>query len=254
MENDLVIFDHLDDLVNFATEKWLEILDCALKERPYFTVALPGGTTPAPLYRKIASLAERYPWERTHVFQVDERFVPFDHEDSNYRMIREILLDRVPLPAANVHPVAVGAGSVQEAAEAYDREIRNFFTASGREEAALPSFDLIFLGVGKDGHTASLFPGSPVLGETRRVAAPVVLDDPGMHDRVTLTLPVLNQAKNLIFLLTGREKASILGRIVNGKDLTLPASMVSPEGGKVILLADSCAARELKMRTQDQPI
>jgi 6-phosphogluconolactonase len=225
-------------MADFFIGKWSEISSEAIKKRGSFSVALSGGNTPFPFYRKLAGQQQvASEWSKTHIFLVDERFVPDTDPDSNYRMIKETLLDSAGVPPGNVHAIATDLPDPISAAEHYERDIALFFNLSGD---GIPEFDLITLGIGTDGHTASLFPGSPALKEEKRLAAAVV---PGgkMHSRVTLTLPVLNKARNVLFLVTGEEKAKVLRDVSKGSDLSLPASLVAPGKGGLLFLADFAA-------------
>jgi 6-phosphogluconolactonase len=208
-----------------------------------FAVALSGGSTPRRLYRRLGSdpWRARLPWDRCHLFFGDERAVPPDHPDSNYRMVRETLLDAVPIPAAQVHRIRAEADDPERAAHDYEDELAAFF---GR--GVPPRFDLVLLGMGEDGHTASLFPGSPVLEERRRwVAAPWV--EAKQARRLTLTLPVLNQAALVLFLVCGPDKAGTLPRVLRPETGTPlpPAARIAPATGRLVWLLDGDAARDL---------
>ncbi len=209
-----------------------------------FAVALSGGHTPRRAYELLAEprgpAGDRLPWDRVHVFWGDERCVPPDHPDSNFRMAREALLDRVPIPPANLHRIRGEAASPDDAASGYEDDLRAFFSIAAD---APPVFDLVFLGLGGDGHTASLFPGGPALAEARRLAVAAGGPPPATH-RVTLTLPVLNSARAVVFLVSGGDKVSVLARILacSDPDPTLPASLVRPRDGELLWLADRAAA------------
>jgi 6-phosphogluconolactonase len=201
----------------------------ALRSRAgVFAVCLSGGSTPRRLYECLAApkTAARFPWNRTHWFWGDERFVPHDHPDSNYRMAREALLSRVSIPGGNIHAVPTEGLSPEEAAIVYETTLRRFY---GADELApdRPLFDVALLGIGEDGHTASLFPGQPTLQETRRWAVAVI----GAKDeaRITLTYPVLDSSREVAFLVTGKEKRGVVTRAQAG-DRTLPAAVVHPVG------------------------
>lgn len=193
--------------------------DLFLRQRPR-TVALAGGLTPEALYERLATL--EYDWDAVEVFFGDERCVPPDHPDSNFRMANEALLSRVP---ARVHRMR---GETCDAA-GYEEELHAGFGGG------LPAFDLVFLGMGADGHTASLFPGDPALEETRRLVVKVERPD---HSRLTLTLPVLSSARLAVFLVSGGDKREVLGRVLAGEDL--PAARVAAR--RVVLIADAAAA------------
>jgi len=206
---------------------WL--LELANAKDGVFAVALSGGSTPRTLYRLLAEPPYRdaFPWSRTHCFWGDERFVPRDDALSNYRMVRGALLSRVPIPAANIHPIPTEGISPEVAACAYERELKSFYGAE-RLDPARPLFDVVLLGLGTDGHTASLFPGSAVLGERERWVAAVM--DAKPEARITLTYPALESGRHVAFLAAGEEKRAIFSRIRRG-DSDLPAARLHPATG-----------------------
>jgi 6-phosphogluconolactonase len=193
-----------------------------------FSVCLSGGSTPRQLYEQIATpaIASRFPWPRVHWFWGDERFVPQKDPDSNYRMAWDALLSRVPTPIGNIHPIPTEGLSADEAAAAYEATLKEFY---GAEVLApdRPLFDVTLLGVGENGHTASLFPGQPVLQESRRWAVATVGAD--TQPRVTLTYPVLDSSRDVAFLATGARKRDVVARARAG-DRALPAALVRPIG------------------------
>jgi 6-phosphogluconolactonase len=203
-------------------------------------VALAGGSTPRSLYRLLADdkgpYRTRVPWESTHVFFGDERMVPPDDPDSNARMAFESLLRHVPVPGEQVHRIRGENPDPDRAAEEYEEMLRVTFRLAGREE---PRFDLVLLGLGADGHTASLFPGDLALRETVRLAVPSTAPLPPSA-RVTLTLPVLNAASSVLFLVTGASKSPAVQRVRRGEDL--PAARVRPQNGSLLWLCDRAAA------------
>ncbi len=237
----VLIFEHEDQLLKFLIEKWEDISKKAVESRGYFAVGLSGGKTPIGFYRKLAEWGSESSWARTQVFLVDERFVPLDDQDSNYRMLREALLGKVPIPQENIHPIPAGKGDPEASAREYEADLMKFFKIS---EGQYPAFDLILLGMGEDGHTASLVPGSKALSESRRLTAAVMLDEK-RHDRITLTLPVINHANEVIFFVTGENKAPILKKIIAGDDSSLPASMVRPRSGNLLFVIDREAGSRL---------
>ncbi len=172
-----------------------------------------------------------------HFFWADERFVPHDHTESNYRVLKENLLGRIPIPSENVHPVGTDESSISISVRTYENEIKQFFQLS---ENKLPEFDLILLGMGEDGHTASLFPGTEVLKERDRLVASV-RDQKHNYLRITLTLPVINKAENIAFLISGKNKASVVKKVIHDKDACLPASLVEQEKGNLFFLLDEDA-------------
>jgi 6-phosphogluconolactonase len=213
--------------------------------RGRFTAALSGGKTPVALYTLLAKapLVSQIPWARVHLFWGDERCVPPDHADSNYRLVRELLADRVPIPAANVHRMPGEMDPVEGAAR-YEGQLREFFASHGD---GFPVFDLILLGLGEDGHTASLFPGTPAIREPARwVAGHYVDAQKGW--RITLTPPVINAARTVVFIAAGAGKSVVLKEILEGpfRPDTLPAQIVRPAGGDLVWLLDREAAALLK--------
>jgi 6-phosphogluconolactonase len=191
----------------------------------------------------LSGVKEMLPWDKTHIFLVDERFVPFEHNDSNYRMLKETLFDHVPIPQGNIHPIPTGTSTPQASAMAYEKDLKKFF---GLSQDQFPEFDLLLLGIGEDGHTASLFPGTSVLDDHIHLAAPVALDEM-RHPRITLTLPVINNAKHILFLITGKDKASVLRKIIHKEDASLPASMVHSKKGGLIFVIDREASSQLSL-------
>ncbi len=204
-----------------------------------FAVALSGGSTPRLLYEHLAGLSCRatFPWSRTHWFWGDERFVPHDDALSNYRMVREALLSRAPIPATNIHPIPTEGVNPEAAASAYERELKSFYGA-GRLEPARPLFDVTLLGLGPDGHTASLFPGTAVLAERDRWVAPVI--GAKSEARITLTYPALDSSRHAAFLVVGEAKRAMLDRLRRADD-SLPAARLHPIGA-LWIFADSAAA------------
>jgi 6-phosphogluconolactonase len=215
----------------------------AVAARGAFTLVLSGGSTPRALYSLLADPAGAFaawmPWGRTQVFFGDERHVPPGHPDSNFRMVREALLAHVPIPAENVHRIRGELPDAAEAAAAYQRELEAVLGGA-------PVLDVVLLGLGEDGHTASLFPGSPALDERERwVAAPWV-ERLGAF-RVTLTLPLLERAREVVFLVAGAAKAAALRSALRGADAgeAVPAARVRPRDGRLLWLADRAAAASL---------
>ena len=212
----------------------------AAKKR--FAVAISGGSTPRRLYTLLGSEAYRdqVDWQHVHFFWADERCVPKDDEASNFRIAFDALLSKIALPQENIHRIK-GEEAPDKAARDYEEEIRRFFGESER-----PGFDLIILGMGEDGHTASLFPGSKSLEETVKLAIPVYLEKPGKN-RITLTLPVLNSADQILFLVAGPSKAAVLSKVLGEgeKKKGFPVGLVRPDHGSMIWLIDQEAARKL---------
>jgi len=203
-----------------------------------FRVSLSGGSTPKTLYSLLASddFRNRFPWERVSWYWGDERFVAYDHPDSNYRMTREAMLAKAPVPPENVHPVPAD-GTPEEAARRYERTLREAYGAATLDPAR-PLFDITLLGLGADGHTASLLPGQPVLDERTRWVMAVSHGRPEV--RITMTYPAIDSSRSVAFLVAGREKAAILNTI-RGGDSALPAARVRPVGD-LIWFVDKAAA------------
>jgi 6-phosphogluconolactonase len=240
---ELKVFEDVAALMRATAEEITRAAQRSVDERGRFTWALAGGSTPRALYRLLASDAcrDRMPWSLIHFFWGDERHVPPDHPDSNFRMAREAMLDAVPVPPGNIHRVPAEEPDAQRAAAEYESTLRSFFTL---EPGKWPRFDLILLGLGKDGHTASLFPGGEAVHERERlVVAPWV--EAQRTFRVTLTPPVLNHARHAMFLVSGDEKAAALHAVLEGarEPERYPAQIVE---GNVSWWVDRAAARLLK--------
>jgi 6-phosphogluconolactonase len=219
-------FESAEVLAHDVAE-WLCSL--ALASNRTFAVSLSGGSTPRRLYERLAEpeIASRFPWNRSHWFWGDERFVPHDHRDSNFRMAREAFLSRVAVPDENIHAVPTEGLSPEEAAAAYESTLKRFYGAE-RLAPERPLFDVTLLGIGDDGHTASLFPGQPALQERRRWAVAVI--GAKSEPRITLTYPALDSCRDVAFLATGAEKRQVVARAQAG-DRTIPAAMVRATGG-----------------------
>lgn len=247
MRGTLIVCADLESLSREAAEQFVLAVEAGGGRR--FYVALAGGSTPRRLYELLASpqFQHRIPWDRLHVFWGDERMVPHDHPQSNYRVAYEALLKHVPIPPKNIHPVRIDL-SPEQAALLYGQELRSHCGRRWR----LPLFDLILLGLGADGHTASLFPRALALEEKKRL---VVTHRPGGAEpaRVTLTLPVINQARRVFFLVAGKEKATALREAVEGTG-SLPAQKVASRRGQLLWLADATAASRLKRLRVDAPV
>ena len=210
--------------------------------RGAFAVALSGGSTPRPMHRMLCEepYLSEIPWARTNLFWVDERCVPVHHPASNYGAATVDFLRSVPIPETQVHPMPVHL-SPEQGAAAYQEEIVRWFWSHSQK---FPVFDLIFLGIGTDGHTASLFPGQNALSEKERLVVPVSGGNPHV-DRLTMTFSLINTAREVVFLVSGREKGEILKSIIQGPPDRFPAQMVRPLRGNLIWLMDREAASQL---------
>jgi 6-phosphogluconolactonase len=199
-----------------------------------FAAAIPGGSTPQKLFELLASeeYKNKIDWSRVHFFWTDERCVPKEDEESNYRLAFDLVLSKIPIPPENIHRIK-GELPPEKASQDYENNLKFFFGKSG-----LPVFDLIILGMGEDGHTASLFPDSDVLKEMKRLAVPVYLQN--KMSRITLTLPVLNNASQIIFLVSGKSKADMAGKILGDgtEKKHYPAGLVKPVHGNLLWLID----------------
>ena len=220
-----------------AVADWLLERACAVEGKP--AICLAGGTTPRAVYELLAQppFRDRFPWARVHWFFGDERLVPPDSERSNYRMVREALFDRAPIAQANIHPVPTQSGDATQAAAAYETALRQFY-GSDRLAANRALFAATLLGIGDDGHTASLFPGNAALDERRRWV--LGIRDPSVPEpRVTLTIPTLESSGEVAFLATGEGKRAIIARLADDHDL--PAARIRP-AGRVRWFLDRAAA------------
>lgn len=242
---DLHICREPHELYERAAALYAQVVHEAVAARGRCTVALSGGTTPRGLYRVLSE--ERYrsaiPWACVHLFWGDERCVPPTHPESNYRLAAETLLSHVAIPAGNVHRIPAELPPL-EAASAYEHTVRTVFALAAE---GLPRFDLIVLGVGADGHTASLFPGTPGVREDRRLVVAHYVEKLGAW-RITLTPPVLNNAVQVVFLVSGADKAQTLKAVLYGPrdPERLPAQLVRPAQGTVWWLVDRAAAGALE--------
>jgi 6-phosphogluconolactonase len=205
-----------------------------------YTIALSGGSTPKALYQLLASAyRDAIDWKKVIVFFDDERFVPFDDERNNARMVFESLLNHVDIPRENIHVMRTDVDPNTSAAE-YEDLLRNYFLGSGQ------TFDLVLLGMGEDGHTLSLFPGTNVVNETSKWVSTVWLEAEATH-RITLTTPVVNMAGKVAFLVTGKGKANTLQQVLNGPYVPnqLPSQLIKPTNSKLYWWVDDSAASKL---------
>lgn len=220
--DDIRVFADAEALAQ-ASAAWL--YERALASSGRFAVALSGGSTPKRLYQILGSdLRARFPWERVYWFWGDERCVPHDAANSNYRMVQEAMLSRAPVPEANIHPVPTSLAP-DEAARAYERVLQTFY-GSVVLDSSRPLFDVVLLGLGEDGHTASLFPGTAALAERKRWTASVIGVQP--EARITLTYPALESSRDTVFLVSGASKRDMLARVWRGDDV--PAARLRPHG------------------------
>jgi len=240
------VFNNLQGLARGAAVYITSLINQTLSSQDLFSLMLSGGSTPRAVYTLLGSkaFAPQIDWAKVHIFWGDERCVPPDHSDSNYCMARETLLERVPLPGSNVHRIC-GELAPEVAALHYEGELVAFFG----ERSGEPRFDLIMLGMGDDGHIASLFPGSPALEEKSRLVSAVKHDQPPppLIDRVSVTLPLINAARQVMLIITGEAKARRVAEAFSEADKlpSLPVQRVKPIQGEVIWLLDEAATQEL---------
>ena len=243
------IFRDADEVARAAARRFVELADAATRSRDRFSVALSGGSTPKRIYELLAGdeLRDQVNWPAVHVFFGDERCVPPDDSESNYRMANEALLARVPLPPENVHRMR-GEGDAVSNARLYEDELRNYF-----EDERWPSFDLVMLGMGDDGHTASLFPSTTALDARDAWVAANWVEKLDAF-RVTLTAPAINHARTIMFVVTGASKAGRLHEVLHGArdPRRLPSQLISAQAGSLEWFLDQAAAAKLKEGTSDE--
>jgi 6-phosphogluconolactonase len=236
------VFDTAEQLASAAAERIVDYEYEFHGEPDRFSVALAGGNTPRRVYELLATerFKDRVEWAQVDLFFGDERCVPPDHPDSNFKMAYETLISKVAIPAKNVHRI-IGEGDPNEGARLYENQLRTFFAG-----VSWPRFDLVLLGMGEDGHTASLFPNGEALKEKMKWAVATKLEKL-RQNRITLTIPVFNHAERVMFLVSGAEKAQRLAEVLNGpKDPErMPAQMIAPVEGPPEWLVDSAAASRL---------
>ena len=224
----------IDRAIALIQEKIAE----AIAARGQFTIALCGGSTPKPLYEALA--AQNLPWDKIHIFWGDERYVAPDHPDSNEGMVRQTWLNNVPIPPTNIHPIPTGAGDPAADAQKHDDQLREFFGAAAGE---FPSFDFMLQGMGDDGHTASLFPHTEVLQVRDRLVA---VGNKDGQPRITFTVPLINQARCVLFFVIGASKKPALAQVLapEGDALTYPSRLIQPQG-EFWWLLDAAAGSEI---------
>ena len=226
---DLRLFADGDALNYAAAQRWVQLAEAAISARGKFHIALSGGSTPRALYRRLANpdFANRIAWDRVHVYFGDERTVAPEHADSNYRMAKEALLNHVPIPPTQIYRMEGESADPHEAATQYARLLSSKLPMSAQ---GIVQFDLLLLGVGPDGHIASLFPGTPVLHERARLVEAVFVEKFDSW-RITLTLPVIDQARHVLILVSGESKASIMREVFGARTTPpYPVQLINPQG------------------------
>ncbi len=237
------VFDTPGDLFRAAAEEFSHRASQSIKDHARFCVALSGGSTPRSLFALLAGgRFPELPWDKIYLFWGDERYVPADAAESNFRMTRETLLSKVPIPGRNVFRIKTEISPADAAASDYEQTLKTFFGLKTRE---LPRFDLTLNGIGPEGHTASLFPDAPALEEKVRLVVAPWIEKFKMF-RVSLTLPVFNHAACVLFLAAGKEKAAVVQEVFEGPSSKLPAQRIHPANGELLWFIDRAAAGSLK--------
>ncbi|TVR13244.1 MAG: 6-phosphogluconolactonase [Phormidium sp. GEM2.Bin31] len=226
-------------LVERSVALIVEKIQTAIAQRGICTIALSGGSTPKPIYQAIAG--HDLPWDQLHVFWGDERYVSPDHPDSNQRMAREAWLDQVPIPPDNIHPMPTGSQDPETDADLYDQQLQEFFKL---ESEQFPCFDIMLLGMGDDGHTASLFPHTEALEICDRR---VTVGNKDGEPRITLTVPVLNLSRTILFAIAGENKQGALAQVLapEGDEQTYPSRLIQPVEGEIWWLLDAGAGAKV---------
>ncbi len=250
LKHNVRAFSTLDELSWAAACAFEDLARLKFVAGKTFCAALSGGLTPRLLYQILAgrALLGRIEWKNVQLFQVDERCVPPDHPDSNYRMIREALLDSGEIPPENFHRMQAEEADLEKAARDYAAELGRVLEP---QDGLRPRLDIVFLGMGPDGHTASLFPGTAALEEQSLWVCPNRVERLGMS-RLTMTLPLLNAAAHVIFLVAGADKAETLRKVLEGPPGELPAQRIQPVNGSVSWFLDEAAARKLSPATKGE--
>jgi 6-phosphogluconolactonase len=238
MNKNIEVLADKASLIKRSQEIILSRLQTAIESRDQFTIALSGGSTPKPLYEALAT--QSLPWEKIHIFWGDERYVPATHSDSNQLMARQAWLDKIPIPAGNIHPMNSTAGDPIQDAQLHEAELQQFFQTQPGE---IPVFDLILLGMGDDGHTASLFPHTEALTVRDRL---VTVGNKDGQPRLTFTVPLINHARCVVFVVAGASKRPALKEIfaIEADEMNYPSRLIQPQG-ELLWLLDQAAGSEL---------
>jgi 6-phosphogluconolactonase len=244
---EIQVWADLDELSRAAASELIQQAQRAEQERGLFSIALSGGSTPKSLYSLLAnesSFRTETPWGKIHFFWGDERHVAPGHPESNYCMVREALFSKVPVPSENIHRIRSEDPDARQAAKEYEETLRSFFRLKTGE---YPRFDLVLLGMGPDGHTASLFPGTEALREREHLVVANWVEKLHAY-RITMTLPVLNEAALVLFLVSGEDKAETLRQVLEGeaREDPFPSQLIRPTHGRLLWLVDRAAGRFLE--------
>lgn len=234
------------ELGKAGAKYFIEVGNKCIKERGMFTVGLSGGHTPPVLYENLTSkeMKDQIDWKKVHFFVSDERCVPHDSKESNWGMAEKLLFAKIRVPDENLHSLFDQDVNPRQSAEDYEKLIRQFFEVGAGD---IPSFDLIQLGMGPDGHTASLFPGSRALTEDKKLVTENFVDK-FETQRITFTFPLLNHARHILFLVEGAEKSHVFAEAVNAERAIYPVQHIRPESGDVTWYVDQDTARDLMAR------
>jgi 6-phosphogluconolactonase len=255
----LCVYRDAEEVALKAARRFARLADQYVVGCGRFTVALSGGSTPRAMNSFLAAppFLDTVPWSSIYFFWGDERCVPPDHPDSNYRMARETLLSKVPVPEDNIFRIPAENPDPDRAAEEYETTLRHVFArlapkTSTAPLATVPRFDLVLLGMGADGHTASLFPDTPALHADDRVVTANYVEKLNAH-RITLTARTINNARNVTFLVAGEDKAEALKQVLEGsyQPETYPSQLIQPQNGSLLWMADEAAARLLSRQSSE---
>ncbi len=241
-EADIRILNTPQELSQAAAAEFISLASTAIRDHEKFSVALSGGSTPKSLYSVLATAT--LSWEKIFFFWSDERHVPLDHPESNYRMAKEALLSIVPVPPENIFRVRAEEKDANVVARDYEEALRSFFHL---RPGQFPRLDLILLGIGPDGHTASLFPNTAALNETKRLVVANWVEK-FKTNRITFTYPVLNHAACVIFLVSGADKSDMVRTVLEDERAGLPSQKVHPVNGRLLWLLDNDAASKLSKK------
>lgn len=245
-EREVIVCQNQEEIFHRSADLFVQLAQESIAANGRFSVALSGGSTPKGMFELLASdvYRERIDWQNIHMFWGDERSVPPTDAQSNYRMANEAMISKIAIPAANVYRMQAEAADIEAAARAYEDSLKSYFNLA---DGAQPNFDLILLGMGDDGHTASLFPGTTALQEKDRIVV-VNWVEKFNTNRMTLTAPAINNARNVVFMAAGANKTAPLKEVLAGeRNPTLyPSQLIAPTNGKLIWLIDVAAAGDQK--------
>lgn len=237
----LLEFNNILELSNWATDSILKAANIAIEQKGYFTISLCGGSSPIQIFKNLSNskVSEQLDWNKIFIFWGDERFVEDTNKNSNYNLINTLLLSNISIPEKNIFKTPVNESSVEIAAEVYEKQIIEFFSEkNGLDKKGIPVFDIMLQGAGNDGHTASLFPGTPQLKETKKIVVNVEAPEYApVRDRISFTFKLINNAENIILLLSGRNKGTIAGNFLSNNPKTdLPIQHLDRSNKTTVLI------------------